>query len=136
MPGIFRSILAALLVLLLAHPGLAQTSAPAPRSRTAEIRARVQALPIGGEVTVNMADGAQYCGNVQGIAPDTFSVREVDLHAVVTLRYDEVQRVRKGYGRPGFGGRRVYPRTNRIAGLAIAAGLIILVIAAVLSDKS
>jgi hypothetical protein len=56
---------------------------------------------------------------------------------VVTIRYDEVRRIVKGIGRHGFGGRRVNPRTNRIAGLAILGGLIlILIVAAVEAGKS
>ena len=65
----------------------------------------------------------------------SFSIREVDLNKVLTLRYEDVQRIRKDYGRKGFGGRRVHPRTNRIAALVIL-GLLMLVIALVAADKS
>ncbi len=122
-----RALIAALLALVLVQPGLAQPGA---------VRAKVQALPIGGRLTVNMKDGAQYCGNLHSIEDETFSLREVDLQRVVTVRYEDVERVRKNYGRPGFGGRRVHPRTNRIAAIAILGGLLVLVVALVAADKS
>lgn len=49
----------------------------------------------------------------------TISLREVDLKTVLTVHYEDVEHVRKNYGRPGFGGRRVHPRTNRVAMIAI-----------------
>jgi hypothetical protein len=95
----------------------------------------VENLPIGGRLTVNMLDGNQYCGNLHSIEAGSFSIREVDFNKVLTLRYEDVQRIRKDYGRKGFGGRRVHPRTNRIAALVIL-GLLVLVIALVAADKS
>jgi len=133
-----RAPIAALLTSLLVCPLRSQQAAPLPPLSPAasEIRAKVNALPIGGKLTVNMIDGKQYCGNLQSIEGEAFSLREVDLKAVVTVHYEDVKRVRKNYGRPGFSGRRVYPRTNRIAALAVLGGLMALVFALVLSDKS
>jgi hypothetical protein len=127
-PGTCRALVAILLAAVLVHP--ARTQSPA------DVRAKVQALAIGGRLTVNLRNGTQYCGNLHSIEDQTFSLREVDLKTVVTVRYEEVERVRKGYGRPGFGGRRVHPRTNLIATLAILGGLFAVVFALVLSDKS
>ena len=127
--GLTRSIAIAL-VWILAQPGQAQTPA------VDKVKAQARDLPTGGKVTINMLDGAQYCGTVASIDPESVTIHEVDLQKDLTLRYEEIQRVRKDYGRKGFGGRRVYPRTNRIAGLAILGGLLIIVIAAVLADKS
>jgi hypothetical protein len=138
MPGISRALIATLLALLLVHPARTQPPGQLPplAPAAAEIRAKVQALPIGGKLTVNMSNGTQYCGNLRSIEGETFSVREVDLKTVVTVRYEDVERVRKDYGRPGFGARRVHPRTNRIAMIAILGGLLALVFAVVVSDKS
>lgn len=105
-------------------------------SSAAQVRTEVQALPIGGKLTVNMLDGSEYYGNLSSIEADSFSIREVDLKKVLTLRYEEVKKVRKDYGRRGFGGRRVHPRTNRIAAVLILAALLGIVIGALLSDKS
>jgi hypothetical protein len=138
MSDVSRALIAMLLVSLLVQPVRTQPPGPLPplSPAEAEIRAKVRALPIGGKLTVNMSNGIQYCGNLYSMEDETFSLREVDLKTVITVRYEDVGRVRKDYGRPGFGGRRVHPRTNHIAMIAIIGGLMALVFALVLSDKS
>jgi hypothetical protein len=100
-----------------------------------QIRRKVARLPIGGAVTVDFLDGATRAGRIHSIEPDSFSIREVDLRRTVTIRYDQVRRITKGIAGRGFGGRRVNPRTNRIAGLAILGGLLGLLIFAVVALK-
>jgi hypothetical protein len=138
MPEVARPLIATVVAALLVQP--ARTPPPAslpPLSPVAEeVRAKVQALPIGARLTVNLSNGNQYCGNLHSIEGETFSLREVDLKTVVTVRYDDVERVRKDYGMPGFGGRRVHPRTNLIAMIAVLGALFGVVIGLVLSDKS
>ena len=75
-------------------------------------------------------------GNLQAIDPGTFSVREVDPKTIVTLPYDEVERVSRNYGGKGFGGRRVNPRKSLIAGIIVVGALLTLVFVAVAIDKS
>jgi hypothetical protein len=94
-------------------------------------RRMVAGFPIGEAVTVDLLDGAARHGRIRSIEPDSFSILEVNLKQVVTIRYDEVRRILKGIGRPGAGGRRVDPRTNHIAGLAILGGLVVIAIVAV-----
>ena len=126
-------VLTLALVWLMALPAWAQTPQSA---QAAKVKARAETLPIGGRVTVNMRDGAQYCGTIGSLDAESLLVHEVDLKQDLTLRYDQIERVRKDYGRPGFGGRRVYPRTSRITGLIVVGVLVGIVIAAVAADKS
>lgn len=93
-------------------------------------RRPVAGLPIGEAVTVDLLNGVTRSGRIHSIEPESFSIREVDLQQVVTIRYDEVRRIVKGIGGRGFGGRRVNPRTNRIAALAVLGGLVVLLIVA------
>ena len=123
------------LVWILALPLCAQTQSPLSPAAS-KVKAQAQGLPTGGKVTVNMLDGTQYCGTVASIDPESLTVHEVDLQQDLTLRYQAIQRIRKDYGRKGFGSRRVYPRTNRIAGLIILGALLGIVIGAVVADKS
>ena len=60
----------------------------------------------------------------------------MDLKKVLTLRYEEVKRVQKDYGRPGFGGKRVNPRTNLIAGILILGALLGIVFRVLAEEKS
>ena len=128
-----RAFISAVLVLLEVLPVQAQ----APLSpAAAQVRASVEALPVGGKLTVSMLNGDEYYGNLHSIEGESFSIREVDLKQVLTLRYEDVARVRKDYGRPGFGGRRVHPRKNLIGGIIVLGILFGLVIALVAADKS
>lgn len=138
MPYFCRALLATLLAYALILPARTQPPGlnPPLNPAAAKIRAKVQALAIGGRLTVNMSDGVQYCGNLHSIEGETFSLREVDLKTIVTVRYEDVERVRKDFGRPGFAGRRVHPRTSLIAMLAVVGGLMAVVFALVLADKS
>jgi hypothetical protein len=135
----WRPLVATALVFLQMPVGRAQTPTGAqPQLSPAAVRvkAEVDALPIGGKLTVNMLDGSEYHGNVRSIEADSFSIREVDLKSVLTLRYEEVKRVQKDYGRPGFGGKRVNPRTNRIVGLLFLGALLGIVFGVLAATKS
>jgi hypothetical protein len=134
--GVHWRLLAFCLTLLQAHAGVAMQGNPAALSpETAKIRDQVNDLPVGGKLTVRKIDGTEYHGNLQAIDGATFSIREVDLKQIVTLRYDEVARVSKNYGGKGIGGRRVNPRRSLIIGLIVVGGLIALAVAAVAADK-
>ena len=115
---------------LLAIVSLAAPAFGRGRPDPDRFRRMVASFPIGEAVTVDLLDGAARYGRIRGIEPDSFSIHEVDLKQVVTIRYDEVRRILKGIGRPGVGGRRVDPRTSHIAGLAILGGLIVIAIVA------
>ena len=101
-----------------------------------QVKTQVQNIPIGGKLTVNLLNGKEYYGNLSSTDAESFTMREVDLKQTLTLQYAEVQKVRKDYGRPGFGGRRVHPHRSLITGLIIVAALVSLVVVAVASDKS
>ena len=48
----------------------------------------------------------------------------MDLNQTLTLRYQDVERVRKNYGRTGFAGQRIHPRKSLITGLIIRRGVV------------
>jgi len=125
-----RSAVALSLVFALWQPGAAQTQA------ADVIRNQVRDLPVGGAVTVNMLTGEEYYGRIKSIEPDSFSIHEVDLKRDLTLRYEDVKRVRKDYGRKAITGKRIHPHRVLITTLIVVGALLTLVIAAVASDKS
>jgi hypothetical protein len=100
------------------------------------VKAQVDRLPIGGKLTVEMPDGREYYGNLHSIEPDSFSIREVDLKTVLTIRYADAKKVLPDYGRIGLLGKRVHPRRSHIIGLAIIAALLVITFVAVATDKS
>jgi len=117
-------ILAGLLISL----QLLAQSAPPPNPAAEKIRLRAQALSPGAKVTVNMRDGNQYCGGLLATMADSFSMQEVDLHRTLTLRYEEVEKLRKGYGGRNIRGKRIYPRTSLITIVAFTLGLLTLIV--------
>jgi hypothetical protein len=119
------------LALFCAVPAAAQ-SPPADK-----IHMQVDRIGALSPITVQMRDGHEYYGNVGRIDSDQFTVNEVDLRQEVPLRYQDVSKVRAGYGTTrGITGRRIHPRTRLIVGLAVVGGLIALVLIAVAADHS
>lgn len=119
-----KRYLATTLVLVLLHPAMAQ------------VKQTVASIPIGGKLTVILPNRTEYHGHLRSIESDSFSIREVDLKTVLTLRYDEVEKVRKDYGRKGFGGRRVNPRTSLIVSLVVLGSLLALAFIAAAANKT
>ena len=102
-----------------------------------KIRQQVGKIGNLNNVTVSMRDGHEYYGSITQIGREDFSVQEVDLNREITLRYQDVKKVREGYGTTrNLYGRRIHPRTKLIVTLAVVGGLIALVFVAVASDKS
>ena len=102
-----------------------------------KIRQQVDKIGLLGNITVSATGGAEYYGSVNRIGADDFSINEVDQRREITLRYNEVKRVRPGYGTSrNIQGQRIHPRTTLIVTLAVVGGLLALVFVAVASDKS
>ena len=100
------------------------------------IKEQVNAISIGGKLTIRKTDGTEYHGRLESVGSATFSINEVDLHTAVTISYTEVDRVSKNYGRKGFGGRRVDPKRSLIVGVIFVAALLTTVFVLVANDKS
>jgi len=135
-----RSLVAILvslsLLLVSAQQVWSQQSAPALDQQAAKIKKRVDELRLGRDVTVVMFRGREYYGFIQDIGPESFVVAEVDLKQPVTIDYSEVKKVRKGYGGKNYiTGKRVNPKTNRIASVALLGAFVLLPIILVANSK-
>jgi hypothetical protein len=116
----------------LAARGLAQS--PAPPSE--KIRHTVQKIGVAGEITVVLKSGDEYYGAVTQIEADSFELAEVDRQQKITVRYDEVKKVSRGYGRKkNIHGQRIPPRTSRIVAIAVLGGLFGLLLFGALGTK-
>src|SRR5689334_16407041 len=87
-----KPIACMLMTILTIHAASAQTS-PAEK-----IRQQVGKIGNLSNVTVWMRDGHEYYGRIAQIDREDFSVNEVDLNQRITLRYQDVKKVRAGYG--------------------------------------
>ena len=81
---------------------------------------------ITEDVTVILLSGKEYYGAISKIEADSFEIAEIDLKRRMTFDYQDVKKVRKGYGGKNyFTGKRANPRTNLIAAAAVVGFLLI-----------
>jgi hypothetical protein len=99
-------------------PAFCQSSQNVP-SQVQKVKDQVQKVGILEDVTVILLTGKEYYGAISKIEPDSFEIAEVDLKQKMAFDYKDVMKVRKGYGGRGFAGKRVNPRHNLIAGIAV-----------------
>ncbi|MCI0485675.1 MAG: hypothetical protein L0229_03650 [Blastocatellia bacterium] len=95
-------------------------------SRQAEqIKKKVEKIAIGEDIAVHLRSGGELCGAVSRIGDESFEIAEVDLKQNITVKYGDVKRVWKGYGKINHStGRRVNPRSGLFARFAIMGGMI------------
>ena len=106
-------------------------------AQTDKIRQQISKIGIQGNITVYVSNGQEFYGSVSRIGTDDFSVDEVDQRREVRLRYDDVKKVRGGYGTGrAINGKRIHPKKRLWVMVAVVGGLLTLVFVAVASDKS
>ena len=93
-------------------------------SQVQKVKDQVQKIGVAEDVTVILLTGEEYYGSITDIELDRFEFIEVDLKQRMAFDYKDVKKVRKGYGRRGFAGKRVNPRVNLIVGIIAASALI------------
>src|SRR5262245_47237717 len=92
-------------------------------SQVQNVKDQVQKIGVAKKATIILLTGKEYYGAISKIEPDRFEIAEVDLKQRMEFDYKDVEKVRKGYGGRGFGGKRVNPRSSLIAVIA-ALGVI------------
>jgi hypothetical protein len=109
---------------------------PAPSEKQIEkVMHDVFNVGVGQRMTVFLRNGDTLHGTLAQIREETFEVSEVDMRQTLTVRYDEVKKIRGGYGGVNlFTGKTTNapPRGVRIAlfsGLAFLLALPIIMIA-------
>ena len=137
------AILASLALLITSnHLYFAQTN-PANSSQMQQVQAaaieklkiQVEKIGIGRKITVIRLDEREFYGSVSNIEADGFQIDEVDLKQTVGFKYNELKKVRKGYGGKNYAvGKRVNPRRSLLIGAVIVGGLF-LILGIALSDK-
>ena len=99
-----------------------------------KIRDKIQALAPGDKVTVLRKDKPPYHSDLRKVEDRSFSLYEVDEKQIVNVKYEEVKKVRHGYGGyNSISGRHVDPLHNRIAVIALAGTLVAIVLAVALA---
>jgi hypothetical protein len=109
----------------------------APLSPSAvKIRAAIRSLPPGQEVTILMKGRPSYHGELREASDCSFSLYEVDEKRTLPIGYEDVKKVRRGYG--GYNsvsGRHVDPLHSRIVFIAVLGALVAAVVAVALAKN-
>lgn len=89
-----------------------------------QLNAQVQKIGLANKLTVIMHSGDEYHGTIKKIETESFEITEVDQKQVLTIKYSEIKKIRKGYGSKGINGKRINPRNSLIVGVTFIGGLI------------
>jgi hypothetical protein len=96
--------------------------------RVREIKNRLRQMGLAARITVILLNDNERYGSVERIDAESFQLAEVDLKQEVTIEYKNVKKVRTGYGQfNGITGKRVNPKVDLIAKIAILTFLLIIV---------
>ncbi len=128
-----RHYIAVLLLVLTVLPVLAQQPVPSGPLDQHALFVKDQVTRIGAshKLTVEKLDGTKLHGTLASIQTDEFSLQEVDLKRVETVRYGDVQKISKGFNHKQLiTGQRSNPRPGWIKFAVIGAVVIVVVILA------
>lgn len=100
----------------------------------AKIRTAIRSLSPGAAVTILMKGRPSYHGDLVETSDRSFLLYEVDARRTLTVQYEDVKKIRRGYGGyNSISGRHVDPLHRRIAVIAIAGALVAIVLAVALA---
>jgi len=100
-----------------------------------QLKKQVEKIGIGRKITVIRLDEREFYGSVSNLEADGFQIDEVDLKQTVDFKYNELKKVRKGYGGKNYAvGKRVKPGRGLLYGVAIF-GTLFVILGIALSDK-
>jgi hypothetical protein len=93
-----------------------QSKPTAKEDRAEQIKRKIRGLGLASRVTVQLNNGNERYGSIERIDEDSFQLAEVDLKQVFTVAYNDVRKIREGYGNPNqFTGKRWNPIWAKIA---------------------
>lgn len=122
------------------HAQAGQKQQPAPSEKqTEKVMHDVFNVGVGQRMTVFLRNGDTLHGTLAQIREETFEVSEVDMRQTLTVRYDEVKKIRSGYGGVNlFTGKTTNapPRGVRIALFSALATLLAIPIIMVVTAKN
>jgi hypothetical protein len=112
-----------------------QTLAPLS-AHARKIQTKIQAMPVGKRLTVILKDHTEYHGSLSASHDTGFTVQEVDLKQEIAVHYEDVKKLRNGYG--GLNTvteRHVDPVRSKIIVIAIVGTVAVILLVALAHDK-
>lgn len=119
---IVSRLVASLLIAAFAVSATAQQAPPLSK-KAAAIQRKVASLPLHSPVSVIKMRGGEEFGELLSLDREGFTFRDIDLKVDVTLQYNEVRKVKRGYGGYNFARGRHVDRTKNfvVAAVVVAA---------------
>ena len=100
-----------------------------PNSHAVKIRHQLEFIGLGQDVTVKLQHGNDYHGRLVITEDSDFKIDEVDLRRVISINYDDVKRIDRGYMQKSLiGGKRSNPHTSKTIMFAALSGLAVILI--------
>jgi len=130
-----KSVLAAILCLALATSATGQQAQPLSKDAL-KVKQQVAALAVGAPISVIRRGAPEEYGTFVSAEADSFSFYDVDSKQQIQLKFEDVRKVKNGYG--GYNSLRqhhVDRDKSRIIGIAVVGGLLALTFGAVLASK-
>ena len=110
---------------------------PMPLSpRAQKIQTKIEELASGASLTVILREGTEYHGALLSADQAGFILNEIDQKQQIVVHYEDVKKLRNGYsGMNHATGRHVDPVRSKVIVIAIAVGVLAILIAALAADK-
>jgi hypothetical protein len=130
-----RSLAAWLLAVCIPLCQAQQTPVPmSPRAQ--KIQTKIEELATGASLTVILREGTEYHGALLSADHAGFILNEIDLKQQIIVHYEDVKKLRNGYGGMNHAtGRHVDPVRSKVIVIAIAVGVVVILLAALATDK-
>ena len=126
----FRRLIPFALICVLTA-GTVSAQEPASQSRAGEVKAKVSTLSPQARISVIPIRGEEEFGTFVSNDQERFTFYDIDRKAEVSFRYEEVRKVKDGYGGYNSPRGRHTDRTKAIVvGVVLAGVLVALIVAA------
>ena len=112
----------------------ARQSAAKP-TQAEEIKKKVASMGIAKRVTVILQNGNEYYGGISKIGEESFEVAEIDLKQQITVPYDDVRKIKSGFGKPNPHNGKRWPTEWHTGWLIASVGAAVFFIALATSAR-
>jgi hypothetical protein len=129
-----RYLIPFVLICVLAARSVSAQQPPSLSKRANEIKAKVEKLSPQAHISVIPIQGDEEFGKFLSSDQESFTFHDIDRKTDVSLKYEEVKKVKNGYG--GYNaivGRHVDPTKNRVVIAAVVGVLVGLIVAVTVS---
>ena len=130
-----KSALAVILCLTLATSTTAQQTQSLSKDAL-KVKQQVSAVAVGAHISVIRRDAPEEFGTFVSADDSAFTFYDVDTKTEVHLNFEDVRKVKKGYGGYNYPNHRHVDRDkSRIVGIAVVGGLLAFTFWAAIASK-